>query len=99
MGFMRAERLGESWADRRCNVSAQEEQQFPYLLDRVPVGMQFADGRKATNLDRPSYDPDHEPDRPVLHQQGGRRLNLGRGALDVAATTERTARLRVRVTR
>jgi hypothetical protein len=83
MGFMRAERLGESWADRRCNVSAQEEQQFPYLLDRVPVegdplpdeflrfGMQFADGRKATNLDRPSYDPDHEPDRPVLHQQGG----------------------------
>jgi hypothetical protein len=37
MGFMRAERLGESWADRRCNASAQEEQQFPYLLDRVPV--------------------------------------------------------------
>ena len=79
---MRAERLGESWADWRCNVSAQEEQQFPYLLDRVPVegdplpdeflrfGM-FADGGKATNLDRPSYDHDHEPDRPVLHQQAG----------------------------
>ena len=80
---MRAERLGESWADRRCNVSAQEEQQFPYLLDRVPVegdplpdellrfGVQFADGRKATNLDRPAYDPDQEPDRPVLHPHGG----------------------------
>ena len=26
---MRAERLGESWADWRCNVSAQEEQQLP----------------------------------------------------------------------
>jgi hypothetical protein len=37
MGFMRAERLGESWADWRCNVSAQEEQQLPHLLDRVPV--------------------------------------------------------------
>ena len=80
---MRAERLGESWADRRCNVSAQEEQQFPYLLDRVPFegdplpdallrfGVQFADGRKATNLDRPSYDPEHEPDRPVLSEHGG----------------------------
>jgi hypothetical protein len=33
MGFMRAERLGESWADWRCNVSAQEEQQLPHLLD------------------------------------------------------------------
>jgi hypothetical protein len=34
-------------------------------------GVQFADGRKATNLDRPSYDPDREPDRPVLNQHGG----------------------------
>jgi hypothetical protein len=34
-------------------------------------GVQFADGRKATNLDRPSYDPDREPDRPVLIQHGG----------------------------
>jgi len=65
------------------NVSTREEQQLPYLLDRAPLGgdplpdeflrfgMQFADGRKATNLDQPSYDPDHEPDRPVLIQQGG----------------------------
>jgi hypothetical protein len=68
---------------RLRTVSAQEEQQFPYLLDRVPVGgdplpdqllrfgVQFADGRKATNLDRPAYDPDQEPDRPVLHPHGG----------------------------
>lgn len=68
---------------RLRNVSAREEQQFPYLLDRVPIGgdplpdeffrfgVQFADGRKATNLDEPSYDPEHEPDRPVLLQQGG----------------------------
>jgi hypothetical protein len=34
--------------------------------------VQFADGRKATNLDRPpSYDPEQEPDRPVPLQQGG----------------------------
>jgi hypothetical protein len=68
---------------RLRTVSPREEQQFPYLLDRVPVeggplpdellrfGVQFADGRKATNLDRPSYDPDREPDRPVLNQHGG----------------------------
>jgi hypothetical protein len=68
---------------RMRNVSAREEQQFPYLLDRPPFegdplpdaflrfGVQFADGRKATNLDRPSYDPEHEPDPPVLHQHGG----------------------------
>jgi hypothetical protein len=68
---------------RLRNVSTREEQQLPYLLDRTPLGgdplpdeflrfgMQFADGRKATNLDQPSYDPEHEPDRPVLIQQGG----------------------------
>jgi hypothetical protein len=68
---------------RLRNVSAREEQQFPYLLDRIPFegdplpdellrfGVQFADGRKATNLDRPSYDPEHEPDHPVLSQHGG----------------------------
>jgi hypothetical protein len=68
---------------RLRNVSAREEQQFPYLLDRAPFGddpfpdeffrfgVQFADGRKATNLDEPSYDPEHEPDRPVLLQHGG----------------------------
>ena len=68
---------------RLRNVSAREEHQFPYLLDRVPFGgdplpdellrfgVQFADGRKATNLDRPDYDPEHEPDHPVLFQHGG----------------------------
>jgi hypothetical protein len=68
---------------RLRNLSPREEQQFPYLLDRVPVqghplpdellrlGVQLADGRKATNLDRPSYDPAQEPDRPVLYQHGG----------------------------
>ena len=34
-------------------------------------GVQFADGRKATNLDRRAHDPDQEPDRPVLNQHGG----------------------------
>jgi hypothetical protein len=68
---------------RLRNVSAREEQQLPYQLDRAPFegdplpdaffrfGVQFADGRKATNRDRPAYDPDQEPDRPVLLQQGG----------------------------
>jgi hypothetical protein len=68
---------------RLRNVSPREEEQFPYLLDRVPVegdplpdellrfGVQFADGRKVTNLDRPAYDPDQEPDHPVLVQHGG----------------------------
>jgi hypothetical protein len=68
---------------RLRNLSAREEQQFPYLLDRAPFegdplpdeffrfGVQFADGRKATNLDRPSYDLGQAPDRPVLNQQGG----------------------------
>jgi hypothetical protein len=67
---------------RLRNLSAREEEQFPYLLDRVPFGgdplpdeflrfgVQFADGRKATNLDPSSYDPDQEPDRPVLNHQG-----------------------------
>jgi len=68
---------------RLRNLSAREEQQFPYLLDRVPFGgdplpdeflrfgVQLADGRKATNLDQPAYDPEQEPDRPVLFQHGG----------------------------
>ena len=69
---------------RLRTVSAREEQQFPYLLDRVAVdadpipdeflrfGVQFADGRKATNLDRPPYALEGQaPDRPVLHQHGG----------------------------
>jgi hypothetical protein len=69
---------------RLRTLSVREEQQFPYLLDRAAVegdalpdeflrfGVQFADGRKATNLDRPAYDPEGPaPDRPVLHQHGG----------------------------
>jgi hypothetical protein len=68
---------------RLRTVSPREEQQFPYLLDRVPVeggplpdellrfGVQFADGRKATNLDPRAHDPDQEPDRPVLNYHGG----------------------------
>jgi hypothetical protein len=36
------------------------------------LGVQFADGRKATNLDRPDWDPEGPaPDRPVPIQQGG----------------------------
>ena len=69
---------------RLRTVSPREEQQFPYLLDRIPFegdplpdellrfGVQFADGRKATNLDRAPYDPEgQEPDAPVLNQHGG----------------------------
>jgi hypothetical protein len=68
---------------RLRTLSAREEQ-FPYLIDRAAYevdplpdeflrfGVQFADGRKATNLDRPDYDPEGPaPDRPVLIQQGG----------------------------
>jgi hypothetical protein len=37
-----------------------------------PESVQFADGRKATNLDRSPYDPEGQaPDRPVLNQHGG----------------------------
>jgi hypothetical protein len=68
---------------RLRTVSAREEQ-FPYLIDGAAYegdalpdallrfGVQFADGRKATNLDRSDYDPEGPtPDRPVLIQQGG----------------------------
>jgi hypothetical protein len=77
------EGFGFTLSLRLRTVSARE-QQFPYLLDRVAVegnalpdeflrfGVQFADGRKATNLDRPAYDLEGQaPDRPVLHQHGG----------------------------
>jgi hypothetical protein len=69
---------------RLRNLSAREERQLPYLLDRADLeddaladdflrfGVQFADGRKAINLDHPSYDPEgQEPDRPVLREHGG----------------------------
>ena len=67
---------------RLRNLSGREEHLLPYLLDDAAVeadplpdeflrfGVQFADGRKATNLDQPPFDPEHEPDRPVLHQHG-----------------------------
>jgi hypothetical protein len=63
---------------------AQEARQFPYLLDCAAVegdalpneflrfGVQFSDGRKATNLDRPPYNLEGQgPERPVLNQLGG----------------------------
>jgi hypothetical protein len=68
---------------RLRTVSVREDQQLPHLLgpileaDPLPdeffrFGVQFANGRKATNLDRPPYDPQgQEPDPPVLNQHGG----------------------------
>jgi hypothetical protein len=68
---------------RLHTVSVREDQQLPHLFgpvfeaDPLPdeflrFGVQFADGRKATNLDRPPYDPEgQEPDPPVLNQHGG----------------------------
>jgi hypothetical protein len=69
---------------RLRNLSAQEEQRLPYLFDSTDpeddalagdflrFGVQFADGRKATTLERPPYDPEGPaPDRPVLREHGG----------------------------
>jgi hypothetical protein len=68
---------------RLRTVSVREDQQLPHLFgpiveaDPLPdeflrFGVQFADGRKATNLDRPPYDPQGQaPDPPVLNQHGG----------------------------
>jgi hypothetical protein len=66
------------------NLSAQEEQRLPYLFDSTDpeddalagdflrFGVQFADGRKATTLEHPPYDPEGQaPDRPVLREHGG----------------------------
>jgi hypothetical protein len=66
------------------HLSIREQQQFPYLLDHGPFeddpvpdeflrfGVQFADGRKATNLDWPAFGhEEREPDPPVLAQGGG----------------------------
>ena len=68
----------------RLRTVSAREQQFPDLIDGAAYegdalpdallrfGVQFADGRKATNLDRPDHDPEGPtPDRPVLIQQGG----------------------------
>jgi hypothetical protein len=80
------EGFGFTLSLRLRTVSTRETQQFPYLLDLDHVafegnalpdeflrfGVQFADGRKATNLDRPPYGLEGQaPDRPVLHRQGG----------------------------
>jgi hypothetical protein len=47
-----------------------EDEPLPDALLRF--GVQFADGRKATTLDDPPYDPEGQaPDRPVLRQHGG----------------------------
>jgi len=69
---------------RLRNLSVREERRNPYPFDDTELeddpltdqslrfGVQFADGRKATTLDRPSYDPQGQaPDRPVLMQHGG----------------------------
>jgi hypothetical protein len=69
---------------RLRTLSAREEQHFPYLLDYrslegeafpdefLRFGVQFVDGRKATNLDRPPDDQDGQaPGGPVLQQHGG----------------------------
>jgi hypothetical protein len=68
---------------RLRTVSVREDQQLPHLFgsiveaDPLPdeflrFGVQFADGRRVTNLDRPPYDPEgQQPDPPVLNQHGG----------------------------
>ena len=69
---------------RLRNLSAREEQRLPYLFDSTDpeddalvddflrFGVQFADGRKATTLEHPPYDPEGQaPDRPVLREHGG----------------------------
>ena len=69
---------------RLRNLSVREEQRLPYLFDSTDpeddplagdflrFGVQFADGRKATTLDHPPYDPEGQaPDRPVLREHGG----------------------------
>jgi hypothetical protein len=69
------------------NVSAQKRQPlepFPRFSGPRPLegeqlrdgllrfGVQFADGRKATNLDRYPFSPDNEePEKPVLIEGGG----------------------------
>jgi hypothetical protein len=67
---------------RLGNLSGREEHLIPYLLDDAAFetdplpdeflrfGVQFADGRKTTNLDQLPYDLEQEPDQPVLHRYG-----------------------------
>jgi hypothetical protein len=69
---------------RLRNLSVREERRSPYPFDSTDLeddpladdflrfGVQFADGRKATTLEDPPYDPEGKgPDRPVLRQHGG----------------------------
>jgi hypothetical protein len=71
---------------RLGNLSAREERQLPYLLDRADLdddpladdvlrfGLQFADGGKATTLDHPPHDPEGPSARPA----GAERTRRGR---------------------
>lgn len=78
------EGFGFTLSLRLRTVSTREEQHFPYVLDYrslegealpdefLRFGVQFADSRKATNLDRLPDDPDGQaPGGPVLQQHGG----------------------------
>jgi hypothetical protein len=69
---------------RLRNLAVREELRSPYPFDGTDLegdpladdflrfGVQFADGRKATTLDRPPYNPEaRAPDRPLLRQHGG----------------------------
>ena len=56
----------------RGDVSALLVEADPLPDEFLRFGVQFADGRKATSLDRPPYDPQsQEPGPPVLNQHGG----------------------------
>jgi hypothetical protein len=65
---------------RLRTVSIREERQFEHWFETftlddedlrdelIRFGVQFADGRKATNLEQPRRDLDEQPDGPVLNQ-------------------------------
>jgi hypothetical protein len=63
----------------------------PHLVEGEPLpeellrfGVQFADGRKATNLDRYPFSPeDEEPENPVLIEGGGVGGEGGGGVWDM----------------
>jgi hypothetical protein len=68
---------------RRRHLPDRQQHQFPFLFDYDPseghptpdefprFGVQFADGRKATNLDRHPLTDGEEPVPPVLTQGSG----------------------------
>ena len=95
---------------RLRNLSVREEQRLPYLFDSTDpeddpragdflrFGVQFADGRKATTLDHPPYDPEGPSARRASAEgtrRGRWRHRLGHGVLAVAAATSRAVRLRM----